>query len=185
MVKMIQLNVVLVLVALASACGASDTGEVAAGVEEQYKLLVEKLKEMTNLDSSKVLFSAGKMYLRKHVPFSRNTDTYTAEEAIALPIWRHYRDDDTKKPIGLWWDKKFERIYNEFVIKPCDDFKRLDEKFESFMSEHKNIDDWRHRHASFPIFWSNTVALCKTQTIKGAREKVYKQFKIYQKNKTE
>lgn len=177
MAKMIQLSAALVLLALATSVVAD---EVDPNVEQQYQSIVSKLKDLTNSASNELLLKATKMYK----PLSKSDGSYTPEEALALNIWRVYRDSKDVAPISLRGNKKFDRIYEQSVTKLCADHKKLNDEFESFMSQHKNIDDWRHRNASSPVFWSATVALCETQSANGAMKNVYKQFKIYKKKKT-
>lgn len=176
-VEMIKLFEILLVLALASA-GASATAEKERA-EKEFQQIAKEMNDLANSKPGELLLVGAKIYNKQREAYSTR---FTAEEALALPIWRHYRDN---KLHGLRMGKKFNHIYNEFVVKICASYIKLDRKLESFISKYKKIEDWRQRNESLPQHWANTIALCGTQSDRKSKDKVFIQFRAFEKSKTE
>lgn len=172
------------LVALIHICVVSSVrGEdqkVDPAVEDGYESLVKSIEDLSNSDEYSIIASASHSYGRRWPPMSRISTMITETTALALPIWYHYRDN---KVAGFWTSKKFDSIYQDYVVKPCVRAKELGEKFDTYISEHPEIDDYKHTGTLTPwLYFTNVVKLCKTQDAVGAKKKVYNQFRKYKKD---
>lgn len=151
-------------------CAYSATGELDQTLLAERNSHVQEIQDLYDSTQYKVVKIASAYYDRSRSRFHPAHKAQSLENSLARPLLNIHKTLENSAAITK---TRFNELFDEYVTQVCNQVLELDDKYNSHLDQHPELDIGEHRLQRLPAHWANAVRVCEDQRSLEEREKVF------------